>query len=64
MILNDKHSHPPPVFYVNDKGEYVRVPDKRLKKMNLIEAEDLEQIEQIVSMSEGYLESDKDDEGL
>ncbi|CAG9787382.1 unnamed protein product [Diatraea saccharalis] len=33
FIINKEHSHPPPIFYVNEKGDYVRVSDKQLKKM-------------------------------
>lgn len=27
-VTNGKHTHSPPVFYINGKGEYVRMQDK------------------------------------
>lgn len=28
-IVDDNHTHPPPVFYINESGNYVRVSDKK-----------------------------------
>lgn len=42
VVLSSEHTHPPPVFYVNEKGEYVRVNDKKLSEMNILSEEDLE----------------------
>ncbi|GBP73765.1 hypothetical protein EVAR_42937_1 [Eumeta japonica] len=39
LILNGEHSHPPPVFYVNDRGAYVRISDKRLSMNRVFEDE-------------------------
>lgn len=40
--ISTEHSHAPPVFYVNDAGEYVRVNDRKLSQMNILNEEDLQ----------------------
>lgn len=49
LIINNEHSHPPPIFYVNEKGEYVRVSDKQLTKMIKDEKETEASTEDLVS---------------
>lgn len=44
LVLNNEHTHPPPIFYVNEKGEYVRVTDKQMNKM-VDEDEDMEYLD-------------------
>lgn len=41
-LISTEHSHPPPVFYVNDAGEYVRVNDRKLSQMNILNEEDFQ----------------------
>jgi hypothetical protein len=37
FVMNNEHSHPPPIFYVNEKGDYIRISNKRLKEMDIEE---------------------------
>lgn len=41
IVVNAAHSHNPPVFYTNGKGEYIRVSERKLEKMHIVRAEDL-----------------------
>lgn len=41
-LISTEHTHAPPVFYVNDAGEYVRVNDRKLSQMNILNEEDLQ----------------------
>lgn len=33
IVINIEHTHPPPVFYINDKGKYVRISQKKFCTM-------------------------------
>lgn len=41
VVINKEHSHPPPIFYINEKGEYIRVSEKQLNKI-ILEKEEIE----------------------
>lgn len=32
-VINSEHTHPPPVFYVNKQGEYIRMTKKQLSQI-------------------------------
>lgn len=34
QVLEGNHTHPPPVFYVNDDGRYLRLTERQLKNAN------------------------------
>nr|XP_053605160.1 uncharacterized protein LOC128672202 [Plodia interpunctella]XP_053605161.1 uncharacterized protein LOC128672202 [Plodia interpunctella] len=47
-VMNKHHSHPPPIFYINENGEYVRISEKQLDKLKTelkTEIEDMEEQE-------------------
>lgn len=39
-LISTDHTHAPPVFYVNEAGEYVRVNDRKLSQINILLNED------------------------
>lgn len=57
LVINNEHSHPPPVFYINDKGKYVRISDKYINKLNHLTKEEIE------NYNEHELQTECSDEG-
>lgn len=41
-MIEPTHTHPPPVFYVNDQGEYVRIHDKMVD--NFLDNDDVDEV--------------------
>lgn len=64
VVLSDEHTHPPPVFYVNEKGEYVRVNERRLSQMNILTEEDIEVSMEVERLEDAGDFKNEDDEKI